>query len=546
METHCIPYTDLPHVSQLFADYLYDYPRVREFYPLNPFEEASFAQAARSLEYGDALRKAVTDILEEQNRGFSADEAAGENLRRLAKPGCFAVVTGQQTGLFTGPAFAFYKALTAIKLARTLTDRGLEAVPVFWLATGDHDLAEVNHCYVQDRDGNPQRVEYAGEPPVRDAPVGTVRFSAAMQSTLDSLAAFLPDSSGRAELLTALADCYRPGESMGTAFGRFLARLFARYGVVLVDPLDERLHALSARVFQAAVESAVPLGEAIAAQSRRLVESGYHVQVRVVENSTLLFHYSAGRRQALRLRDGPRDARFALPDGEPFTQEELLARFREQPQVLSPNVLLRPVMQDALLPTIAYVGGPSELAYLAQAAPVYERILGRMPVLVPRASFTLVEPYAQRLLQKYGLALQDVCSGKQSLREKMAARFLPPDLAAVFQKASAGLAESLEALQTSLANLDPTLADAAANSGRKMHYQLSTLERKAAQAVQSRTEQVERDAARLENALYPQKVLQERCYSGISFLARYGPSLLDQIYDQISMQCSNHQVAVLG
>ena len=545
METHCIPYTDLPHVSRLFTDYLYDYPRVSEFYPFNPFEEESFVQAARSIQYGAGLRKAVTDILEEQNRRFSAGEAAQENLRRLARPGCYAVVTGQQTGLFTGPAFAFYKALTAIHLARTLTERGLEAVPVFWLATEDHDLAEVNHCFVQDRDGNAQRVEYAGEPPAEDAPVGAVHLSEAIQTTLNALAGFLPDSSARAEVMDALTDCYRRGESLGTAFGRLLARVFKPFGVIFMDPLDERLHALSSPVFQGAVESAVPLGEAIAAQGQRLVERGYHAQVRVTEDSTLLFLYTEGRRQALRLRDG----RFALSEGASFSPENLLARLAEQPLVLSPNVLLRPVMQDYLLPTIAYVGGPSELAYFAQAAPVYERIfgrMGRMPVLVPRASFTLLEPAIHRLLQKYGLTLQDVCSGRQPLREKMAAKFLPPDLVAVFQKAAAGLTESLDALQASLAKLDPTLADAAANSGRKMQYQLSTLERKAAQSAQNRTDQVERDALRLENALYPQKALQERVYSGINYLARYGPSLLEEIYSQISPQCSNHQVALLG
>jgi bacillithiol biosynthesis cysteine-adding enzyme BshC len=542
METHCIPYTELPHVSRLFADYLYDFPRVREFYPLNPYEEASFADAARSLQYSDSLRQAVASVLEEQNRQFSAGEATHANLRKLAQPGCFAVVTGQQTGLFSGPAFAFYKALTAIKLARTLTDRGLQAVPVFWLATEDHDLAEVNHCFVQDRDGAPQRLEYAGEPPVPDAPVGTVRLTDAIQAPLDSLAEFLPESPHRTELLETLRDCYRAGESLATAFGRLMARLFASYGVVLVDPLDERLHALSAHVFEAAVESAGALGNEVQDRSRRLVESGYHAQVRFTENSTLLFQYEAGRRRPLRLRDG----RFAVPDGESFSPQELLARLREHPQILSPNVLLRPVMQDALLPTIVYVGGPSELAYLAQAAPVYQRILGRMPVVVPRASFTLLEPSANRLLTKYGLTLPDVCSGKQALRDKMAARFLPPDLAALFQKAAAGLTENLDALQGSLAKLDPTLADAAANSGRKMHYQLSTLERKAAQAAQSRSEQVERDAARLENSLFPHKTFQERHYSGISYLARYGPSLLDQIYEQISNECSNHQVALLS
>ena len=542
MENHCIPFTELPHVPRLFTDFLYDFTRVREFLPLNPFEEGSYSQAARSLRYSDSLRQAVVGVLEEQNQRFAAGEATKENLRKLAKPGCFAVVTGQQTGLFTGPAFALYKALTAIKLARTLSERGLEAVPIFWLATEDHDLAEVNHCFVQDREGHPQRLEYSGAPPVPDAPVGAIRLTEAIQAPLDALGTFLPESLDRTEMLRILAECYQPGEGLGAAFGRFLARLFAPYGVVLVDSLDARLHALSVDVFQAAVESATELGNELMERSRRLAESGYHPQVRVAENSSLLFYYDEGRRVPLRLRDG----RLALPNGQTYSAEQLLARLREQPGILSPNVLLRPVMQDALLPTIAYVGGPSELAYLAQTAPVYQRVLGRMPVLVPRASFTLLEPPIHRLLQKYSLTLPDVCSGKQALREKMAARFLPPGLTDLFQKATTGLNESLDAIQLALAKLDPTLADAAANSGRKMHYQLSSLERKTALAAQTRSEQVERDAQRLENSLYPHKTLQERFYSGISYLARYGPSLLDQVYEQISAQCSDHQVLLLS
>jgi bacillithiol biosynthesis cysteine-adding enzyme BshC len=303
--------------------------------------------------------------------------------------------------------------------------------------------------------------------------------------------------------------------------------------------MDARLHALSGRVFEEAVQGAESLGDALAAQSKRLVESDYHAQVRVAENFTLLFHYTKGRRQPLRLRDG----RFARPDGESFTAGELLEQFRREPLSLSPNVLLRPVMQDALLPTVAYVGGPSELAYLAQAVPVYERILGRMPVIFPRASFTLLEPPIQRILQKYGLTLQDVCAGKQALREKMASRFLPPDVTTVFQKAAADLTRNLDEIQTSLAKLDLTLVEAAENSGRKMQYQLSTLERKAAQSVQSRTDQIERDAQRIENALYPQKNLQERFYSGINYLGRYGLSLVDDLYEQVSVECSDHQVA---
>ena len=216
----------------------------------------------------------------------------------------------------------------------------------------------------------------------------------------------------------------------------------------------------------------------------------------------------------------------------------------ENPSLFSPNVLLRPVMQDALLPTVAYVGGPSELAYLAQATPLYDRILGRMPVLFPRASVTVLDAGSNRLLGKYSLSLTDVFAGRQVLREKMAARFLPEGLTGLFEKAASNLNADMDAIKKSLEQLDPTLVDASSHSVQKMQYQLSNLERKAAAAVQHRSDQVEKDAVRLENNLYPEKMLQERLYSGISLLARFGLPLLDQLYEQIPLDSGDHQVVV--
>ena len=538
MDSHSIPYTHLPHTSRLFADYLYDYGRVSEFYSYHPFEAESFRKAAQSIHYPADLRRQVVAVLKEQNQRFSSAEKAFDSLKKLERPDCYAVVTGQQMGLFSGPVFAFYKALTAIKLARSLSSKGLEAVPVFWLATEDHDLEEVNHCFVQDREGNPRRLDHLDPPPVPGARVGEVPFTDAVVRLQDELREILPDSAEASGLFELLAECYRSGESYGTAFGRFMARLFRDFGVVLMDPMDRRLHELSARVFRAAVESAPELQRGLAERNRRLTEGGYHVQVRVTENSSLLFLQANGRRSALRLQG----EKFVSAQGHACSVEDLLKQLDQQPESLSPNVLLRPVMQDALLPTVAYVAGSSELAYLAQAGSIYQSVLGRMPVVFPRASFTILERPATRLLGKYGLTLPDVYAGKQALREKMAARFLPDGLTDLFQKASKGLGESMEMLQKALAPVDPTLVDAAAASARKMQYQLSGLERKAAAAVQNRTEQVERDALRLENSLYPQKTPQERLFSGISFLARYGPQFLDQIYEAIPLHASDHQL----
>ena len=541
MDAQSIPYTQIPRTSRLFTDYLYDYGRVSEFFSGHPFEAASFRNAARLIEYGSELRQQVVAVLKEQNQGFSSSEKTFESLKKLERPGCYTVVTGQQMGLFSGPVFAFYKALTAIKLARSLSSRGLEAVPIFWLATEDHDLEEVNHCFVQDRQGEPRRLDYPEQPPIPGARVGEVRLTDTVFRLQNDLRGILPDSAEVSGVFKLLAECYKPGESYGTAFGRLMARLFRNFGVVLMDPMDRRLHKLSAPVFRAAIQSAPELQRGLAERNRRLTEGGYHIQVRVTGSSSLLFVQENSRRTAMRLQGG----NFVSAQGIACPPEDLLARLEQQPENFSPNVLLRPVMQDALLPTVAYVSGPSELAYLAQAGSVYQSVLGRMPVVFPRASFTVLDRPATRLLRKYGLQIPDVYAGKQSLREKMAMRFLPDGLTALFQKASSELEQNLEMIRKALGQVDPTLVDAAAGSARKMQYQLSGLERKAAAAVQSRTEQVERDASKLENTLYPQKTLQERLFSGISFLAWYGPQFLDQIYEAIPLHSSDHQLLSL-
>ncbi len=538
MDSRAIPYTEIPHTSRLFQDYLYDFPRVSEFYPFAPLAAESFRKSAESLRYPDELRQAVVGVLREQNQSFGSGAESLRNLDRLSKPGCVAVVTGQQVGLFGGPAFILYKALTAIKLARSLSQQGVDAVPIFWLETEDHDFAEVNHCFIQDREGKPVRLDYSETPQVPNGPVGAVVLTEAIRPLVSSMRSDLPDSPTAEEIIREVEECYRPDAPFGSAFGRLLAKLLRAFGVVLVQSIDPRLHRLGAPVFRTAIEAAPAIVSDLMERNKQLLAKGYHAQAHVAENTSLLFLYESGQRTALRLEGGG----FRSASGKSYPQSELLELLEKNPHLFSANVLLRPVMQDALLPTVAYVGGPSEIAYLAQAAPVYQRVLGRMPVVVPRASFSILEPPIQRLLEKYALSLADVCAGKQSLRQKMALRCLPPDLTSIFERATSNLQQDLEAIQGSLARFDPTLVDAAKNSGQKMQYQLSNLERKAAAAVQNRTDLIERDAARLENSLCPDRVLQERHYCGVSLLARYGPSLLDQLSEQIFFDSANHRI----
>ena len=371
-----------------------------------------------------------------------------------------------------------------------------------------------------------------------DSPAGPLPLTAGIGEALEALRNSLPEGPLSAEVLDWLGNAYHAGTTLGGAFGCAMAQMLGRYGVLTVDPLDPRVHQLTRRVFQHASEKAAEVRAALLSRNEHLTSRGYHAQVRVTETSTLLFAYEAGRRSILH-SDG---TDFISGTEGRLSRPELLRLAEQAPEKLSPTALLRPVMQDALFPTIAYVGGPAEIAYLAQSVPLYEQILGRMPVVVPRASITLVETPVQRLLGKYHLSIDDVFAGRQHLRAKMAARFFSEDLTTRFRETTESLERQMAGIQEALQKLDPTLTDAAKNGAQKMLYQLTSLERKAAAAVQSKSDQVERDAVRLENAIYPEKAMQERIYCGPSLLARFGMGLVEQLHQAIPAVPVDHQV----
>ena len=539
MDCHHIKQTVVGHTSRLFGDLLYHFDRVQSFYSFNPFDRESFFRAARELSYPQAGRAALVAALEQQAAAFGAGEPSRGNIDRLRR-GAAAIVTGQQVGLFGGPAFALYKALTAIRLAAWLTGSGLDCVPVFWLAADDHDLEEVNHAYLLGAEYRPQGIADAGASHPAGAPVGRIRLSAGIQQSVERALTLLPESPGKEQIAAALEQAYRPGETFSSAFGRLMARLLEPFGMVLPDPTDAALRELAAGVFRQAIVSAAEFRDALLERNRQLVKAGYHAQVHVTEESTLLFLERDGRRTALR-----RSGEAFAAGNETLSPGELLALLERRPQDFSPNALLRPVVQDTLLPTVAYVGGPAELAYMAQAAPLYRRLLGRAPVVFPRASFTIVDSTVRQLLERYGLEIADAAAGPQRLREKMGPRFLPAELAARFAEDERRLEALLADVGQSLEPVDHTLAGAAALAARKMSYQLEKLKRKAGRAAARSSGQLERDAAIMENLIHPHKEPQERVYSGISLLARFGPGLLDKLYAEVPLEDPDHRVLCL-
>jgi bacillithiol biosynthesis cysteine-adding enzyme BshC len=542
VKSQCLPFTQIPHTTRLFADLLAYSPSVRPFYPHSPYFTEWMKAEASSLQYDSSRRERVSAILERQNKSWDASPQTFANINRL-HDGAAAVVTGQQVGLFGGPMFVIYKALTAVKLAEQATVEGIDAVPVFWLATYDHDLAEVNHAAMPGADGLLRTLTTSSHG-IAGAPVSDVKLGDEILAVVDEAAGLMGDS----EATQFLRESYRPGETLGSAFARFCARLFRESGVILLDASDAELHRVAAPIYRTAVERASEIDDALLVRGQTLEAAGYHQQVKVTASSVLVFTLQDGARTPIQRRANGDTTEFVIASGtaaEKLSSAELLDRIDKTPENFSPNVLLRPVVQDYLLPTLAYAGGAAEAAYFAQAGAVYEKITGRVTPIIPRFSATLVEPKVQRWLRQYDLNVVDVFQEPDALRRTLASRCLPADLQAAFERSKKSVEESFSSLQEALSKLDPTLVEASQTGASKMNYQLDRLRERAMAAELRRSEVVSRHAEALSQALYPENALQERGVAGAYFVARHGSELLKNIYDAIRIDCLDHQILEL-
>ena len=524
MNCTCIRQSDLPHTSKLVEDVLYHPDRTAAFYRHPIRDLGAFQDAAREIQFSDERRAALVAALRMRN-------PASASLERLAQPGTLAVLTGQQVGLFSGPAYTIYKALHAARLAEWLTAKGLPAVPVFWLATEDHDFAEVNHTWVFDAQHQPVKLEMRRQTGAQ--PVGGIDLAAPPIDELRAALAGLPFADEAVALVT---ETYVTGRTMGQAFGDLLRRLLQRFDIPHVDPMLPAFRELAAPVLRSAVERAPELTAAVLERNRELVEAGYHAQVHVEPQNAFFFLLENGKRLTLRRHNGD----YQL-NGRRFTSAELAARAAE----LSPNALLRPVVQDSILPTVASILGPAEAAYIAQSEVLYSRILGRMPVAVPRAGFTILDSLSQKRIDRYGLSLADFFHGKEALRERMAAALVPPDLTMRLHDTLTDVDAAVERLRARLLAFDPTLEKALATSARKIRHQVAKIQAKTGRETMRRDERASRDAASLYGLIYPERHLQERLYSILPFIAKHGPDLIDQLYESIQLDCADHRVLVI-
>jgi uncharacterized protein YllA (UPF0747 family) len=510
-----IPVESLPSTSKFFLDYVRNWPSVSGFFSCDPSLD-SVVQFAREREpIGAPQLSRLCSALSNQQQKWGGGT---DSVRRL-ESGAVAVVAGQQPGLFTGPMYSILKALTAVKVARELDARGVRAVPVFWIASEDHDYEEIAWAGILNQESSFDRVRADLSDGDR-TPVGWLRFGDDISSVIEKCFSILPPSEFQSEVRALIEGAYRPAVSPVDAFARMMTRLFAGTGLILVDPLDSELKALAEPVLAAAVRSSDAIRTAVLERSHAISEAGYHPQVRVDEGFTGLFAYRGRSRQLIR------------PD-------ELNGASDSD---LSPNVLLRPVVQDFLFPTVAYVGGPAEIAYFAQAAPIYDCLGIVAPAAFPRVSATLIEPPVSRVMKKYGFGMADVFEGPDELRRRAVGTIHD---VGVFDTVRDGVAAELERLRPSLAAVDRTLGGALDNSRQKMLHQIERLQTRFISAESRRNEVLDRQLNTLTSRLYPERKLQERAVNVTSFLVRYGLNLVRMLDDRLELDASVHQVIEL-
>jgi bacillithiol biosynthesis cysteine-adding enzyme BshC len=536
-----LPYGTFPHPpSHLFRDYLDGAPGVRPFYVDDArWDDDALAASADRVRAAARPLGVLAEALARQQEQRGA-AAAAANARRLAQEGTVAIVTGQQPVVFGGPLFVLYKALAAIATAERLQERlGTPVVPVFWVASDDHDFAEVRSITVVDETGVLRTLRYAPAREPSGQTASRVLLDDSITALVDELRAALPPGLHREAMVERVARCYRPGTSLSSAFALLVSEVFPE--LVVLDPSDVALKVLMAPVLSRELAEGSPSSRTAIAAGQRLLEAGYHQQVPLRDGFFNLFLLMEGERRALAVRDGGIEVRGL---GREIPRAQALQMLAAAPGEWSPGALLRPLTQDLVLPTLAYVGGPAEVAYHAQIGGSYAHFGVTRPIILPRPSVTVIEPAQARALETENLSLCDLQADPETVLARWA-RDAHPEVEAAFTRARDAILAGLSAVEESLGAVDPTLRAAAESAKGRALHQVESLQEKSTRALKKR-DQVRADRLRrTRDALLPGGSLQERGLGWIGLLARQGDAVVAELKRRVDPQARGHQLVTL-
>jgi bacillithiol biosynthesis cysteine-adding enzyme BshC len=526
-----------PWMRRLAIDYSFDYAQVADFFSGDPTQSSAWAGAIRVARAHSRPRAQIAAVIAAQQDERGAPEQACAAGRSLADPRTVAIVTGQQAGLFGGPLYTLLKAITAIRLAARIgREHNVPVVPVFWIDSEDHDWEEIATLSVVDADGTLRPVRVNAPEGAGDRPIAWLQYTDDVTRAIDDLSAALPQTEFTAGLVEALRADYVPGRRVSEAFGRWLDRTLGPHGLVVYDAADRAAKPFAAPLFRAELENPGRTSRLAAEAGAQLTARGYHSQVVPADASVALFWLDGGRRAIRTSGDG-----FVIGD-EKVTRESLVERATVHPESFSPNVLLRPLVQDAIFPTICYVAGPNELAYLGQLKGVYASVQLPMPLIQPRATATILDSAGVRFLTRYKVPLEELEARDEHALNDLLRTQLPPSVERAVQDADAEIAARMDAVIRAVPAIDPTLEGAARSTLGKIEHDMRNLRAKIVQAAKRRDDTLKRQFMHVRAQAFPGGTPQERTVGYLAFLNKFGPALVERLAAELPIDGGTHWI----
>jgi bacillithiol biosynthesis cysteine-adding enzyme BshC len=530
----------LPWVRPLASDYVADFASVSEFFAGNPWAPESWREVIGRVQAFGRDRDGIARVLGAQAERRGAPPAARQAIAQLQDPRTVAVVTGQQAGLFGGPLYTLLKAITALQLAAQAREtHGVPAVALFWVDAEDHDWDEVKSCPVLSADLELRTIALGSPEGAGEVPVAALRLGPEIEGAIGELERALQPTEYTEEVIRALRETYRPGVGMAEAFARWLDRVLGPLGLVVFESADPAAKPLVSGLFTRVLSDPGHVGRLAAESGEAMRHKGHEPQVVPQADAVALFRLNGGRR-AIRVRDG----QFLVED-QLVAREKLVADAASAPHTFSPNVLLRPIVQDSLFPTVAYVSGPSELAYLGQLKQVYERFGVPMPLIYPRASVTLLDSASTRFLARYEFPFEDLRQQDESALNRLLEAQLPARVEASLLEAETAVQRGMAHVIDAVAQIDPTLSGAARTTLGRMEHDLRTLHGKIIQAAKKRDETLRRQFSRAQALAFPGGHPQERTLGLPFFLNRYGWGLVKRLEAELPLDTGRHWVMTI-
>jgi len=536
-----INFSDIPGHQNLFLDYLYEFDNVAEFYTNDFRNKENYLKIFKNIsESRRQISSEVSDIIVKQYSNLNPSNLTQENIKKLSDKKTLAVVTGQQLGILGGPLYTFYKIITAIKLSRFLSERydDYNFVPIFWLEADDHDFNEVRSLKIIDDANSLISIGYKDEIEEDDMrqSVGMINLDSSINDFFNKFNDSIKQTDFKTAILDRLKNIYKEGISFKEAFKKLIFDYFDEFGLILFDPQDNEIKQLLKPVFRKEITDFRAHTEKLVHVSATLEEL-YHAQVKV-KPVNLFLRVDEGRysiepvENEFRLRRKRRS----------FSQEQLLELLENEPERFSPNVLLRPICQDYLLPTAFYIAGPSEIAYFAQIKLLYELYNIPEPIIYPRSSATILENTISNSLEKFSVSVNEMFIDVENVKKKIINSIEEISVEQMFDGINNQIEGTFDQLKEKLLDLDKTIADSSNRYRDKILSNLNELKSKAEKAQQKKYEVTLRQIDRAAVHLFPNSNLQEREINFIYFANKYGEDILKKIFDELQINKFEHQV----